>query len=274
LSASFAEGIKTPHARDRPRLCIASVRFGDTPQKKTAALNRKQREVNITPICKLSRVEIEHKRKQRSLFGGNDPKKLKSDGESRGMVTPSFSVTTNATAATHPLTVCSSELTDRTTLSLEEYSKMRPLQITSSSSLQTATNSKGSVNKEIKSNHQTSPPDSGIGPKHITQDTPSISIDLNTGLPHASPPFSPPPGLDKVGSILLSAKKMDAGTPAEKFWSTVGLENFTPYKMRVDGEGSTLSPTSNSKFFENLLEDKGSVSKPAKSSTETPSNNG
>merc|ERR1712194_331651 len=167
-----------------------------------------------------------------------------------------------------------SELTDRTTLSLEEYSKMRPLQITSSSSLQTATNSKGSVNKEIKSNHQTSPPDSGIGPKHITQDTPSISIDLNTGLPHASPPFSPPPGLDKVGSILLSAKKMDAGTPAEKFWSTVGLENFAPYKMRVDGEGSTLSPTSNSKFFENLLEDKGSVSKPAKSSTETPSNNG
>ena len=256
LSASFAEGVKTPHAKtphamtphasDHPRMCIANVRFGDSPEKKKV-LDRMQGEVAISPIIKVSLTALTQKRKLRSLFG-DDVKKHKSDVESgghEGMVTPSFSVSSNTTVTTHPLTVCSSASSYRTTMSLEELSKVRPIQIISSS-LQTATNNNENDNNgnRNKNNQTNSPPHCfGMEPKHITQDTP--------GHHRESPPFSPPPNLDKVECILQSAKKLDVGTPAEKFWSSVGgLDNFTPFKMRGDYEDSTpsgfMSPTSNS----------------------------
>jgi len=272
-SFSFSEGVKTPHASDHPRMCIANVRFGDSPEK---ALERLQREVAISPIYNLKAMN--KKKKRRSLFGDGDSSKMhKSDhGKSSQdvgypCVTPSFSVSSNTTVTTLPLTVCSSVSSVRTTLSLEELSKIRPIQI--SSSLQSATmnetnnNDKGSIGNNNKIKMTTSPDCSGMEPKHITQDTPpTITGHKNDAHVHyrASPPFSPPHNFDKVGSILQSAKKLDAGTPAEKFWSSVGgLDNFTPFKVRGDEEGGSglMSPTSNSKFFATLLEDKGSALK-------------
>mmetsp|Transcript_36207 Transcript_36207/g.76313 ORF Transcript_36207/g.76313 Transcript_36207/m.76313 type:complete len:534 (+) Transcript_36207:1102-2703(+) len=279
LSTSFAEGVKTPHASDHPRMCIANVRFGDSPEKKTAEADRRQREVAISPICKVSLSALTQKRKRRSLFGDDAKKHKPNNVESGrgGVVTPSYSVSSNTTVTTHPLTVCSSASSVRTTLSLDELSKVRSIQIMSSS-LRGGNKDNGTDDHSHKErNDQNSPPEcSGMEPKHITQDTPSAANERRNASYRASPPFSPPPSLDKVGSILQSARKLDVGTPAEKFWSSVGgLDNFTPFKVRDECEGNAsglMSPTSNSKFFETLLEDKGPVSKPAKPSAELLSN--
>lgn len=274
-STSFAEGVKTPHASDRPRMCIANVRFGDSPEKKervaTGSSDRMLREVAISPICKASLAGLTQKRKRRSLFGDDDDdvdpkKKCRSYAESSregGMVTPSFSVTSNTTVTTLPLTVCSSASSVRTTMSLEELSKVRPIQIISAS-LQNTTNitnisnneNDSTVGNNNKINQTTSPPNfPGMEPKKSNQDTPSATFrDNQDNLAHhqrgASPPFSPPPNFDKVVCNVQSAKKLDSGTPAEKFWSSVGgLDNFTPFKARGEYDGNTsglMSPTSNS----------------------------
>lgn len=239
FSSSFADGIKTPHARDRPRMCIANVRFGDDSPER--ASERMQREVAISPIFNPK----EKKRKRRSLFGNNSHEKS-SDTEFP-CVTPSFSVTSRTTVMTHPLTICSSVNSVRTVLSLEDF-KGRSIQIRSSH--EGIEKNENDIDDGIDERTAISPPDcSGMEPKHITQDTP-MGVDENA---RASPPFSPPPHLDKVGSILQSARKLDTGTPAEKFWSSVGgLDNFTPFKVGGnDEEGATsglMSPTSNSEL--------------------------
>lgn len=274
LSTSFAEGVKTPHASDHPRLCIANVRFGDSPEKMSSSMvvaasvamkldDRMQREVAISPICKVSLSALKQKRKCRSLFGDDNvddcsSKKLKTmDGKlttsQKGMVTPSFSVSSSTTVTTHPLTVCSSVSSVRTTLSLEELSKVRPIQINSSLQ-QTGNNNIHNENNMSTTTNACS----GMEPKHITQDTPPSTqedvVVANSTAHRASPPFSPPHNFDKVGSIIQSAKKLDAGTPAEKFWSSVGgVESFTPFKAEEEGVGTSLmSPTSNSESAKDL----------------------
>ena len=220
------EGVKTPNASDNPRVCIANVRFGDSP----ANLDQKQRNVAISPIK--SAEEIFQKRKRQPLFSTTSKKRKNGKGDefSFGLVTPSLSVSSRNTVATVPLTVCSSVSSARTHLSIEELGKVRLLQINSSDSNNADT---------------TKTPSDGTEPKHITQETPDEPI------------FSPSPTA-KLGSILKSSKKTDACTPAEKFWSSLGgIENFTPFRENEVGvgESSLMSPTSNSKFFQKLIED-------------------
>lgn len=220
LEDGGSTGVKTPHASDHPRLCIARVRFGDTDSP--MAFDKKQRNVAISPIRSVK--ELSQKRKRRSLFADSHKKqrggKLE-DAFGLGMVTPSLSVSSRTTVATLPLTVCSSASSSRTTLTMDELSKVRPLQINTSlykSNVQTA--------------KLTTEPDSSVELKYITQDTPS--------------------GESSPGSILRSTKKMDSTcTPAEKFWSSVGgLDNFTPFRSMEEGDAasSLMSPTSNSEF--------------------------
>ncbi|KAL7510145.1 hypothetical protein ACHAXN_010650 [Cyclotella atomus] len=231
------EDIKTPSASDNPRVCIANVRFGDCQ-----SVDRKQRNVKISPIK--SAEEIFQKRKRPPLFFDSCKKRKNGKGDefAFGLVTPSLSVSSRNTVATVPLTVCSSASSARTNLTMEELCKVRVLQIGSGSNVNASTNK--------------TPLDcSGVDPKHITQETPS-----------ESPLFSPPLNFDKLGgSILKSTKKSDACTPAEKFWSSLGgIDNFTPFRENGDGvgESSLTSPTPNSKFFQNLInDDKGSVTK-------------
>ena len=62
------------------------------------------------------------------------------------------------------------------------------------------------------------------------------STDEDSNTHHrGSPPFSHPPNnLDKVECILQSARKSDAGTLAEKFWSSVsGLDKCEPFKLAI-----------------------------------------
>jgi hypothetical protein len=216
------EGVKTPSANYNPRVCIANVRFGDSP----STLDQKQRNVAISPIK--SAGEIFQKRKRQPLFLDSCKKRKnsKDDAFAFGLVTPSISVSSRTTVATLPLTVCSSASSTRTTLTMEELGKVR-------------INSSGSTIS--KNAADTSFDCSGMEPKQITQET-----------PRESPLFSPPLNFDKLGdSILRSAKKMDACTPAEKFWSSVGgLDNFTPFRENVEGvgESSLMSPTSNSEY--------------------------
>ena len=261
LSTSFADGVKTPHASDHPRLCIANVRFGDSPDKTRSSVSiklddRMQREVAISPICKVSLSALKQRRKRRSLFGddnaGDCTSKKQKTATQKGMVTPSFSVSSNTTVTTHPLTVCSSVSSVRTTLSLEELSKVRPIQI--NSSLQQTT-----TMVKIES---TSRDCSGMEPKHITQDDTPLATTQDENIANnadhrATPPFSPPREFDKFGSLLQSAKKLDkldAGTPAEKFWSSMGgVDNFTPFKVEEEGVGKLLSPTSNSEYTDTSL---------------------
>jgi hypothetical protein len=249
FSSSFADGMKTPHAGDRPRMCIANVRFGDDDSERTS--ERMQREVAISPIFNLREIMYGKKRKRRSLFMSNTHG-ISLDAEFP-CVTPSFSVTSRATVMTHPLTICSSaNSVVGSAFSLEDF-KDRSIQI-HSSSLEGIVKSENNVTNRMNQHNNitaTSPLEcSGMEPKHITQDTPLGDGRKNTPrvLPspwgvgenaaRASPPFSPPSHLDKMGSILQSAMKLDAGTPAEKFWSSVGgLDDFTPFKIG--------SPTSN-----------------------------
>ena len=228
-ATSAIDGVKTPHASDHPRMCIANLRFGAGPSP--SPFDTKQRDVAISPICKMTTQS--QKRKRRSLFA-DSYKKRQNNGKSEGMnglvlVTPSLSVSSSTTVMTYPLTVCSSSSTSRSILSLADISKMKPLRINSTL---------------LKSNtimNTRSPPDcSGMEPKQITQDSPSCS-----------PPFSPPLNFDKLGgSILKSHKKMDAGTPAEKFFASIGgLDNFTPFKaLETQDGGSLMSPTANSEY--------------------------
>jgi hypothetical protein len=236
FSSSFAEGIRTPHARDHPRMCIANVRFGDDVPMD--AMDRMQREVAISPISNMKEMMEEKKGKRQLLFG----KKLDSDRKSNSRlpcVTPSISVKSSTTIVTHPLTICSSVNSDRTTPSLEELSKIRPIRI--NSSIKVISKSEQNMNDVIDEHTFTSSSleSSFIEPKYITQDTPLCRDDRS----RSSPP---------VGSILQSSRKLNAGTPAEKFWSSVGgLENFTPFKVNGDeGEGAAngLLSTSNSEY--------------------------
>jgi len=228
-TAGAIEAIKTPHASDHPRMCIANLRVGGGPSP--AATDAKQREVAISPIRK---VTTQSKRKRRSLFA-DSYKKLQFNGQSDGengmiLVTPSVSVTSSTTVMTHPLTICSGSSSNRSHLSLEEISKMKPLQIHSS------------MPKPTKTLSNEAPGDcSGLEPKQDTPNTPS-----------ASPPFSPPPNFDNiVGSVLKSSTKMtDAGTPADKFLASIGgLDSFTPFRaLESHDGGSLMSPTANSEW--------------------------
>ena len=222
---SFADGVKTPHASDHPRMCIANVRFGhDNPVAVAQVSNRVQREVAFSPM-KYSKTVLnqEEKRSAQQSLSGGDLKKKKS-GEEGKCVTPSLSVSSGATVATLPLTICSSA---SSVLSVEAVQAPK----------------KNETNNE-QPTKSSSPQDfSGIKPTQITQDTPGEDS-------CASPPFSPSPNLDN--HLAGSAKKLDAGTPAEKFWSSVGgVESYTPFKIGPgeEDEGVTtafLSPTSNS----------------------------
>jgi len=132
---TYVEGIKTPktpHASSHPRMCIANVRFGTTPK---ATSDMKQRHVAISPIGSLQSVQ-QQKKKRRSLFDAinyQSEKKPRKEGTSTpglGMVTPSFSISSsNTTVTTYPLTVCSSAASFRSTMTLEELSKMKPIPI-------------------------------------------------------------------------------------------------------------------------------------------------
>ncbi len=266
FSSSFADGLKTPHAGDHPRMCIANLRFGgDCPQTERAKPeDRMQRDVAISPIFNPKEIKNGKKRKRRSLFGNSPQGGNSSDAEFPFVTPSSSSATSRATVMTHPLTICSSASSVRTALSLEDF-KGRSIQIRSSH----GGTDKNDIDDDGIRKRRTSisPPDcSGMEPKHITQDTPTVGAEDNNAhrapacaaIPpaaddSASPPFSPPPHLlDKVGSVLQSAKKLDAGTPSEKFWSSVGGLN-TPFKMDgVNDEGAAgglISPTSNSEFL-------------------------
>lgn len=222
------EDVKTPSADENPRVCIANVRFGDSP-----SLDRKQRNVKISPIK--TAEEIFQKRKRQSLFSDSCKKRKngKVDDSAYGLVTPSLSVSSRNTVATVPLTVCSSVSSSRTNLSMEDLGKVRLLQISGSGSNTNASNAKTPLDC------------SSLELKHITQDTPS-----------ESPMFSPP-DFDKLGgSILKSTKKAGGCTPAEKFWSSMGgIDNFTPFRENGEGvgESSLMSPTSNSKWLISML---------------------
>jgi len=267
FSSSFADGLKTPHAGDHPRMCIANVRFGDDgPETDRAESYMMQREVAISPIFNPKEIKNGKKRKRRLLFVNNLHGGDSSDAEFPCVTPSAFSVTSRATVMTHPLTICSSASSVRTALSLEDF-KGQLIQIRSSN----GGTDKNDVDDDGIDERQTStsPLDcSGMEPKHITQDTPMVGADEDYNAHRASslatsprgaddsahyrasPPFSPPPNLlDKVGSILQSARKLDAGTPAEKFWSSVGgLENFTPFKIDGGNDDGAASGTSNSEF--------------------------
>jgi hypothetical protein len=267
FSSSFADGLKTPHAGDHPRMCIANVRFGDDgPETDRAESYMMQREVAISPIFNPKEIKNGKKRKRRLLFVNNLHGGDSSDAEFPCVTPSAFSVTSRATVMTHPLTICSSASSVRTALSLEDF-KGQLIQIRSSN----GGTEKNDVDDDGIDERQTStsPLDcSGMEPKHITQDTPMVGADEDNNAHRASslatsprgaddsahyrasPPFSPPPHLlDKVGSILQSARKLDAGTPAEKFWSSVGgLENFTPFKIDGGNDDGAASGTSNSEF--------------------------
>ncbi len=239
LSSSFAEGVQTPHASNHPRLCIANVRFGD--DKPEDAIDMMQREVAISPIINPEEMLNEKKRTRQSLFG----EKMDLEGKLNSRlpcVTPSFSVRSSTTVVTHPLTICSSVTSDRTTLSLYELSKIDPIRI--NSSIKVIRKSEHDIN--LRRNDQTSTDDSGIEPTHITQDTPLCTDDRS----HSSTPFSPP----RNGSDLQSELKV--GTPAQMFWSGVGgLANFTPYQVRGDeSTGAASSATSNSEYHNEMYQ--------------------
>jgi hypothetical protein len=216
------EDMKTPNASDNPRVCIANVRFGDSE-----VLDRKQRNVKISPIKSSIEEMFQKRRRQHLLYDSCKKRKnQKGDEFAFGLVTPSLSVSSRNTVATVPLTVCSSASSVRTNITMEELSKVRVLQISSGSNVNASTTK--------------TPLDcSGVDPKHITQET-----------PNESPLFSPPLNFDKLGgSLLKSTKKSEACTPAEKFWSSLGgIDNFTPFRENEDGvgESSLMSPTSNS----------------------------
>ena len=212
------EESKTPNASDNPRVCIANVRFGDTP----ANLDDKLRNVAISPIK--SADEIYQKRKRQAIFLDSCKKRKNGeDGFAFGLVTPSLSVSSRTTVATLPLTVCSSASSARSNLTMKELGKVRLLQINSSGSNfnlgTTKTPSNGSCMK----------------PMNITQET-----------QEESPIFSPDDGNP-------STKNPDTTfTPAEKFWSGLGgLDNFTPFRENnadCVGESSLMSPSSNSEL--------------------------
>ena len=236
-AASSSDRVKTPHASDRPRMCIANVRFGDDTSP--MAFDMKQREVAISPICIV--MTRGQKRRRRPMFA-DSCKKQKEHGRSEeagglGLVTPSLSISSRTTIMTHPLTVCSSASSIRTTLTLEELSKVRSIQ-TNRSITGSIKNVEQPNNNDITT--QTTPDCSGVEPKLITQESP----------PDSSPPFSTPPNFDMIdGSVLRSHKKLEIGTPADKFWSSVGgLDSFTPFRNleERDGGSSLMSPTANS----------------------------
>ena len=216
---TFVDGIKTPktpHASSHPRMCIANVRFGATPK----AADIKQRHVAISPIGSMQSVQ-QNKKKRRSLFDAmnqQSEKKPRKEGASTpglGMVTPSFSISSSTTVTTYPLTVCSSAASMRTTMTLEELSKIKPIPINST------------LQKDGSSlNHQTNhhqPDCSGMEPKHITH--------RDSQLENLSP--------------MTTVKMVDGHGSVEKFWSSVGgLEHLTPFRS----DGATSATPLNSEY--------------------------
>lgn len=209
---TYVDGLKTPkrmtpHASSHPRMCIANVRFGATPK----TTDMKQRHVAISPIGSMQSVQ-QNMKKRRSLFDSinQSEKRHRNDGANThgfGMVTPSFSVSSSTTVTTYPLTVCSSAASIRTTMTLEELSKIKPLVFNST------------LQKEDSSLNETHPHQtdcSGLEPKHI--DAPLENL-----------------------SPIMTVKKIDAHGSVEKFWSRVGgLEHLTPF--RSDGAASSSTP--------------------------------
>mmetsp|Transcript_34177 Transcript_34177/g.69833 ORF Transcript_34177/g.69833 Transcript_34177/m.69833 type:complete len:1033 (-) Transcript_34177:98-3196(-) len=228
---TFVDGLKTPktpHASSNPRMCIANVRFGATPK----AADMKQRHVAISPIGSLQSVQ-QNKKKRRSLFDTihQSEKKARKDGASTpglGMVTPSFSISSSTTVTTYPLTVCSSAASSRTTMTLEELSKIKPIPINST------------LQKDGSSlNHPThqKPDCSGMEPKHITHH------DVQ---------------LENLSPMTTIPKRVDGHDSTEKFWTSAGnLDHLTPFRS----DGVTTTTPLNSNFLQTLLEDNGSVSK-------------
>eukprot|EP00984_Skeletonema_dohrnii_P007529 scaffold2736_cov82-Skeletonema_dohrnii-CCMP3373.AAC.8 len=208
---TFVDGLKTPktpHASSNPRMCIANVRFGATPK----AADMKQRHVAISPIGSLQSVQ-QNKKKRRSLFDTihQSEKKARKEGASTpglGMVTPSFSISSSTTVTTYPLTVCSSAASSRTTMTLEELSKIKPIPINST------------LQKDGSSlNHPThqQPDCSGMEPKHITHH------DVQ---------------LENLSPMTTIPKRVDGHDSTEKFWTSAGnLDHLTPF--RSDGVTST-----------------------------------
>lgn len=185
---TYVDGIKTPktpHASSNPRMCIANVRFGATPK----AADMKQRHVAISPIGSLQSVQ-QNKKKRRSLFDTihKSEKKQRKDGASTpglGMVTPSFSISSSTTVTTHPLTVCSSAASSRTTMTLEELSKVKPIPINST------------LQKDGSSGlHDCS----GMEPKHVTH--------------HDAQ-------LENLSPMRTIPKRIDGHDSTEKFWKSV-----------------------------------------------------
>ena len=243
-ATSFMDEIKSPTVKDNPRgmMRVANVHFGECNDEK-ASTERKLRDVTISPIYNVEKTEMKE-RKRRSLFG-NKMRHLSSNDDEFPCVTPSsFLVTSNTTTVTtHPLIVCSTG---------------------------------NSVDRMNTSTTTTTTPtdwSSVADPMHnITQDTTPHSRGSST--PTSSAPFS----IDST--ILQSARKysscVDTPSADDKFWSS-----FTPCKMgnedNIDDDEEEeesgndvnytssgvglLTPSSNSRFFQTLLENKGSSCK-------------
>ena len=202
---NYSEGVKTPktpHASNNPRMCIANVRFGNTPK----TTDMKQRHVAISPIGSMQSVQ-QNKKKRRSLFEliHESEKKQRKDGTmsapGMGMVTPSFSISSSTAVTTYPLTVCSSAVSRGTLMTLEELSKIKPIPINSTLQKDSST-----------LNHQ------GMEPKLIQS--------------HG----------DIQSENLSPMKTMKGYASVEKFWTSVGnLDHLTPFRSDAPSSSAALN---------------------------------
>jgi len=239
-TTSFMDEIKSPTVpKDNPSgmMRIANVHFGVCNDEK-ASTERKLRDVTISPIYN---VKTEMKERKRQSLFGNKMRHLTSNDDEFPCVTPSsFSVTSNTTTVTtHPLIVCSTG---------------------------------NSVDRMNTSTTTTATPtdwSSVADPMHNITQPHSRGFSTTT----SSAPFS----IDST--ILQSARKysscVDTPSADDKFWSS-----FTPCKMgnknNIDDDEEEesgndvnytssgvglLTPSSNSRFFQTLMENKGSSSK-------------
>jgi hypothetical protein len=236
-TTSFMDEIKTPTVKDNPR-SIANVHFGECNDEK-ASMERKLRDVTISPIYNV-KTEMKE-RKRQSSFGNNKMRQssLSSNDVEFPCVTPSsFSVTSNTTVTTHPLTVCSTgNSVDRMNTST------------------TPTADRFSVADDPMHN--------------ITQDsTPYYSHGSSTTT------SSVPNSMDSTihqSAVKYSSSCIDTPSADDKFWSSFtpckimgnmknNIDNNDEEKASCSGIG-LLTPSSNSRFFQTLLENKGSSCK-------------
>jgi hypothetical protein len=234
--------IKTPTVKDNPRSMMrsANVHFGECNDEK-ASMERKLRDVTISPIYN---VKTEMKERKRQPLFGNNKMRQSSSSSSNDVefpcVTPSsFSVTSNTTVTTHPLTVCSTG------------------------------------NSVDRMNTSTTPPTAdwfsvADDPMHnITQDsTPYYSRGSSTTTSLA------PNSMDSTihqSAVKYSSSCIDTPSADDKFWSSFtpckimgnmknNIDNNDEEKASCSGIG-LLTPSSNSRFFQTLLENKGSSCK-------------